>query len=340
MKKIILIIICLFFITGCYDYQELSDMSIVDGIGFDYKNDQYKITFEVIKSIKSGDSALLSSETVTAEDEVLANAINKAIERAGKRVSLKHVKTILISKNMATKGINPIVDYIIRDVNVSTNLYTLICDDPANIFNTKVQDNTMGSVINDTITYNLEGEDLDNIDVIASHIINKNIDIALPFIKLDNQTVITDQIAYFKDSQLIDLIDSKIYNFLILNSNNIDFNKDNTVLNIYNKDIKYQVNKHEINIYIKGDAKVKQVDNQYNLEKIKDYSKIEKIINEQIKQETYDFLKETLNNNADLIGLKDKYYKTYHKKKENINYTIDVDIKINKNGAIYEVLND
>ncbi len=341
MKKIIILIICLFLVTGCFDYQELSDMSVVDAIGFDYKDNKFIVSFEVIKSTKNGDGATLSTIIVTGEDEVLANAINKAISSADKKVSLKHVKILLISKEMAKTNLNTVIDYIIRDATISTKLYSLICDNPMEIFKTKIEDNSIGEVIDDTITYNIEANSLDNIDIIASNIINKNIDIALPYIYLEDKNVIVDKITYFKGNSYVDTIDNKIYRFLTLDSNsNIFFNKGKTVLNVYKKDINYEINKNEIIINIKGFAKIKEVDKKYNLEDKNVYQDIEKEINKVILDEVNSFLKETLSNNADLLGLKDLYYKKYRKNKENIKYKVNVEVKINKNGAIYEVLND
>lgn len=340
MRKIILLIIVLFSMTGCYDYQELNNMSVVDAIGIDYKNEMYIVSFEVIKSIKNGDSATISTEIVKATDEVLAKAINKAIMSAGKKVSLKHVKLLLVGMGMAKEDINPIIDYVIRDVNISTNLYTLVCEEPDKILETKLEDNSIGQVIIDTITYNVEAGTLDNIDIIASNIINKKIDIALPYIVLDNTSVIADKMAYFNDSSLIGLIDNKIYNFLLLDSKNIEFNSDKIVLNVDKKKIKYEVNKNEIDIMINGNAKVKEMDKGYNLKDKDVYEEIEKKIDKVIEDECTNFLEETLNNKADLLGLEDKYYKLYKEDKENIKFKVKVDIKINRNGTIYEVLND
>ncbi len=340
MKKIILFLIVLFCLCGCYDYQELNNMSVVDSIGVDYKNDEYIVSFEVIKSIKNGDSATISTEIVKAEDKVLAKAINKAIMSAGKKVSLKHVKLLLISEEMAKKDINPIIDYVIRDVNISTNLYTLVCEDPNNIFKTKVEDNSIGQVIIDTITYNIEAGTLDNIDIIASNIINDNIDIALPYLSLNDKSVVVNKVAYFNNSSYLGIIDSKVYNFLILNSKNIEFNDGNNVLNVYKKDVSYNIKKNEIDIIISGNAKVKEVDEGYNLKDKDIYKEIQDKINKVIEDECTDFLEETLSKKVDLLGLEDKYYKKYKKKKENIKFNIKADIKINRNGTIYEVLND
>ena len=53
MKKIILITLLLFFTTGCYDYMELNDLSIISGIAIDKVEDKYKVTFEILNDQKS-----------------------------------------------------------------------------------------------------------------------------------------------------------------------------------------------------------------------------------------------------------------------------------------------
>ena len=50
MKKIILILFCLFMVTGCFDYRELNDINIINSIGVDYIDDEYVVYFETIKN--------------------------------------------------------------------------------------------------------------------------------------------------------------------------------------------------------------------------------------------------------------------------------------------------
>ena len=56
MKRLIIIFSLVLILSGCYDYRELNDMSVVTGIGIDYKDDKYIVNLEVTKSIKDGSS--------------------------------------------------------------------------------------------------------------------------------------------------------------------------------------------------------------------------------------------------------------------------------------------
>ena len=86
MKKIIILLIICFLLGGCYDYQELNDLSLVSGIGIDYIDDEYVVSFEIIESIKEGSSTTIKPKIVKGKDKDLAEAFNKAMKNSNKKV--------------------------------------------------------------------------------------------------------------------------------------------------------------------------------------------------------------------------------------------------------------
>ncbi len=340
MKKIILIIICLLFLTGCYDYQELSDMNIVNGIGIDFKDEEYIVSLETVKSSKGESSSKITTNVISGKDKILANAINQAINNSGKKAYFKHVDLVIISEELAKNGIGDVVDYMLRDVTVSSSFFTVVAEDPNEILTTEIDDGSISSLIVDTIKYNVDATQIDNIDLIVSNIINEKKDIALPYIEMKDENAIIDNIAYFKKAKMVGKMNNKIYNFLILKSDNLDFDNGDNVINIYKKDIKYDVKKDKILIDIKGMGKVKKINEDTNLEDKDSYRKIEKGIQETIATEVEEFIDEALESESDLVGFKDLYYKIYGKEKDKIPYEVNVDIKITRNGAIYETIHN
>ncbi len=340
MKKIILLIVCLFFLTGCYDYQELSDMNIVNGIGVDFKDEEYIVSLEMVESSKGESSSQITTNVITAKDTIFANALNKAVNNSSKKAYFKHVDLVIISEEAAKNGIEDIVDYMLRDVTVSSSFFTVVAEDPEEILSTESEEDSISNLIVDTIRYNVDASQIDNIDLIVSNITNERKDIALPYIEMDDKNVIIDNIAYFKKAKMVSKMNNKMYNFLVLKSDNLDFDSDDNVINIYKKDISYDIKKDKIIINIKGMGKVKKVNEDIHLEDKKSYKVIEEAIQKKIATEVEEFIDEALKNESDLVGFKDLYYRVYSKEKDNIPYEVNVDVKITRNGAIYETIHD
>ena len=79
-----------------------------------------------------------------------------------------------------------------------------------------------------------------------------------------------------------------------------------------------------------------EIDKKYNLDKVSNYNKLEELLSKKISNDVKEFIK----GKEDIIGFNDMYYKKYNKNKDIDKYELDVSLLINKNGAIYEVLDD
>lgn len=340
MKKIILLILCLFFLTSCYDYQELNDMSIVNGIGVDFQDDQYIIYLEINNSVKKNGDSELVTEIIEGRDENIALAYTKATEGSNKMLYAEHVNLLLLSQTVAEKGIDEIIDFLLRDLNINNNYMAIVTENPYEILQIKKPNNSIVNLIVDTIQYDIQTTYKNDIDFVAAKLLNSRISLALPYVHIENDTILVDQIACFQKDKLVHVEDAKIYNFLMHDSSYITFKKENTVINVYKKKIAYDISKDKIVIRITGDGNIKAVEENYNLKDIHDYEEIEKIMNKEIEEEISAFLDKTTEQGLDLLGFKDKYYKKYKENKNAIPYEVTAAITLNKNGNIYEVIYD
>lgn len=340
MKKIILLICCVFLLSGCYDYKELNDMSIVSGIGIDYKDGEYSVSLEITKSTKDGTSAEIETYLVTGEADNIADAFTTAKNRSDKLVYMEHVEVLVLSKELCERGINEVIDYIIRDTTINNNYFIVVTDKPSELLKINIENQSTAEVIINTVEYYFENTTIDDIDIIASNMVNKRKDIALPYIYMKEENVVFDEVAYFNNDKMVDLIDSKMYNFLELDSINVNFNNNGNTIGIYKKDIGYEVKNKEVIIKVKAYGTVKEINAEINLKDTDSYDKLEKTITKTIEKEITEFIDNTLDNKSDLLGLEDKYYKKYKKDIDNIKYKVEVELIVNRNGTIYGVLND
>lgn len=335
MKKIILFIVIILFISGCYDYRELNNMAVIDGIAIDYKDNNYIVKLEVVKSKKGKDGNEIKTEVLEASDEVLAQAFYKATKMSSNETYLGHVSLLVLSEELARNGINDVIDYVLRDIEIS-NDYSILISDNIDVFDIENDDESISQKINNTLNVTLgEGNNV-TVDMVGNKLLNKNIDLVIPYLSIVDNEIKISKIAHFDEDRLENIIDNKIYNFLVLDNIDINFYDNDNVINIYDKNVKYNIKDDTVYINVSCNGKIMDVSDDYDLNDSSSYDKLEIIISNTIKNDINVFLKDY----KDLIGINDVYYKKYNKYKNITDYVVKVDLKINKNGAIYEVLND
>jgi spore germination protein KC len=334
MKKLLIIVVCLLLISGCYDYRELNDMSVVDGIYIDYEDNKYNVRLEIVKSNKGKDGNEIKNEILSGKDKSISKAFNKAIGKSVKEVYLGHVSLLVVSNNLASNGIDDLIDYVLRDINIS-NDYMILVSDGNNIFDIKADNESISQRIVSFANVKLGNNNV-TVDMVGNKLLNKNIELVIPYLEVKDDKFILSKVSYFKDDKLDGIMDDKLYNFFMLDNISTEFSYKGNVISIYDKDIKYDVREDGINISIEALGKVLEIDKKYNLDKVSNYDKLEDKIIDVMEDELNKFIKD----NKDIIGFDDMYYKKFNKNKDIDNYELDVSLKINKNGAIYEVLDD
>lgn len=334
MKKLFVMVVCLLFVSGCYDYRELNNMSVVDGIYVSYEDDNYKVMLEVVKSNKGKDGNEIENEILSGSDKSVSKAFNKAISGSSKEIYLGHVSLLVVSDSLCNYGIKDLIDYVLRDINIS-NDYMILVTDSNDVFDMELDNESISQRIVSLVNVKLGNNNV-TVDMVGNKLLNKNIDLVIPFIEVGEDDIKLSKVAWFKEDKLYDVIDDKIYNFLMLDNISTEFSYKGNVISIYDKDIKYEVVDNKIKISMECLGKVLEIDKKYNLDDVSNYSKLEDKIVSNIKDEVNEFI----GSKKDIIGFNDMYYKKYNKNKDIDNYVLDVSLKINKNGAIYEVLDD
>ncbi len=338
MKKIIFIIISLFFVTGCYDYRELNDMSVVSGIGIDYIDNEYKVYLEIIKSTKDGSSTEIESTTLEGESTNLNEAFYNAKNMSDKIIYMEHVEVLVLSKELCSYGISNVIDYIIRDTMINNNYFIVVSDNPKEILSKEIEDTSSSEIIMNTINYFVDNTTLEDIDIIAGYLLNDRKDIAIPYISMIDDKVLFNKMAYFDGDKLKGLINNKIYSFLVLDSNNISFNSGKNTIDILSKNVSYDIGDDLITIKIDCNGVIKEIDSNIGLDNPSSYSKLEDKLEVEIENQVMKFVNDTYKDKVDLLGFKDMYYKKYKRNINNINYNVEVSLNIKKNGTIYGVV--
>lgn len=128
MRKIIMILTLIgtLLLTGCWNYRELNEYKIVSGFCIDYdeEKDHFKLTIEVINSKSDEEEA--QSEIFTVTGNTIFQGIRDMIEKVGRKLYWSHAQVVVVSSEIAEKGIISVLDFIYRDSEMRTNMWLLI----------------------------------------------------------------------------------------------------------------------------------------------------------------------------------------------------------------------
>ncbi len=125
MKKIKLFIILslLCLTTGCWNYRELNDLTIVSAIGIDEENGVYNVSVQIMDPAQQGgntNSSGSSSESTPidvyeGQGKTILEAMSNILLKQPGDIFLGHVDIVVISDQLARKGIENFIDFLLRD---------------------------------------------------------------------------------------------------------------------------------------------------------------------------------------------------------------------------------
>ncbi|PJY99252.1 MULTISPECIES: Ger(x)C family spore germination protein [Bacillus] len=124
---VMIMLLSLSMVPGCWDKQELTDLAIISAIGIDRTNDgKYLVHFQIINPGNvagglqgggTGDRPPVSVYSMSGDN--LAEALRKGAQKVSRRLYFAHTSLIVLSENLAKKeGLYAVLDNIDRDTEI------------------------------------------------------------------------------------------------------------------------------------------------------------------------------------------------------------------------------
>ena len=137
IKRIFCAVFCVLFfcgiLCGCYDYSDIEIELIVAGMAFDITESEngeqlYLVTAEVVtlNSQSSGQGQGSHSALVQNADKTPLAAIRGIMACSSKKLFFGHCKLIVLSSQVAQKGIAPILDLVFRDREIRLSMDVIV----------------------------------------------------------------------------------------------------------------------------------------------------------------------------------------------------------------------
>lgn len=128
MKIKYLFLIIIFLTTGCWNYTELNELAIVKGISLDYEENNYVVNYMISNASSEKRSSESSPQTAVLEGKgkTVSDAISKIKLISPKKIYIGHMLVLVISEDVAKKGISSATDYFFRNTNSKGSFQVVI----------------------------------------------------------------------------------------------------------------------------------------------------------------------------------------------------------------------
>ena len=339
MKKILIIVLA-FILTGCWNYRELNEYAIATGLAIDYTDDLYEVSLLFANGKKNENDE--NQITVSSDKgNTIYEAINNISLSTPKEIYISHLSVIIISEEIARKGITPVLDYLLREPQSHENFYIIIAKDskaketlsviaPQSDFpsqnitsSIKMNKELQGRITNASFNEFVSKILKTGINPISNSIIiigdeNKG----TKKLEQENTKVSAytklDQIGIFKNDKLIDWATTSEgigINMLLGDIKSLYIEipciNNNTIIKIDNYGIKNKVSKNKIDVNINSEGIINEIGCNLNLNDINVIKEIEK----ETTTKMNDYIESAINKskklNTDIFGYGNMIYKKY-----------------------------
>ena len=349
MKKVILSLIILFCLTGCWNYNELNDYSIVSGVAIDKDGDEYEASVLISNSPKNSSDSSNSSESQVVVYSGKGKSIFSALKQIGlispKELYFGSFSVLILSEEVAKDGVNNAVDFFVRYPNSRKNFYVVLskenkAKDTLKIITPLTSFPSQNITDNVRSTTELQGIISSiNFNDFLSTILSDGVEATVNCIEVkgnkeegssEENTKSSEPKAYtklgnlgiFKDDKLIDWANrDESLGINIINGNtremflDLEYEDGYVVIDStsFSSDINVELknNKPTININLSGEARIIEVKGANDLEDSKVIEELQKKANKKIKKRANQAIDLAIKNKTDIFGFGQKFYQEY-----------------------------
>lgn len=310
--KLLLILVLMILFTGCTSYTELNDLSIVNTLGIDYKDNKYILYVNVVEGKIDDGEIEKNFKTFISPEETLEEAFKKIYLTSEKKLYLSHIDLLILTEDVINSHMKDIINNFLEDNEYRNNFNVILFKSSMeDLFNSEITSTNINNLIktNQKETGILITKDLETI--MKELLIDTNT--YIPTIELDNKKASILGYTLIQNYKIFGELTEEESTILNLLNNNIEKAYLNNH-NIFDNETIISTNKNKITFRF-----IMTIDKKENF--IKDTR--EDIINFLNKYSDYDILKL-----KEIIRRNDyKYYKKTKDLMSKLKYNIKFQIK-------------
>jgi len=346
MKKLILLILPLLLLTGCYNYRELNELAIATAVEVDKIEDEFHLLVQVANPKNPKDASSSNQPqfvTYEGKGKTIQEAFRNIIKSSSIKIYGMHIQLLIITENIAKEDLSSMLDFFFRNTEIRKEFYVLVDTTPNNDELLKVLTPVINlssqNILNSLETNNkhMGISNLVTFNDLMDIYLDDNKELILPTIYIEGNyeegkteenlkstesdaNILLGNMAIFKDEKLLGYLNKKQSIAVNIINNNVkdvlithecNKNKYTTEEITFDKtDIKIDLKKLKVTINIKGSGYIAEYGCEGDLTKEKTINKIKNNLNNYIEKE----LKKTITEinqkyNTDIYNFKDMIYK-------------------------------
>ncbi len=365
MKKIIILFILTFLLTGCYDYQELNNLAIISGVSIDFIDDEFVVMYEILNSKKGEESSKSSSSSgktyyIEGSGDTLENAFHDANLKVNKEPYFSHIKVILFSEKVASLKMDLVMDFMLRNPNIRNIFIPVISAgiDAKELLNSPTTENPVCSeAIRNMIETNSSYENIavnQDFEMFADQLLDLRKDAYMNAITKSEGKIELAGLGAFHDLKLAIILDpEEAATFNVLNNTSYNHyvklscekeKEKYTIIDLYdNGSSKIELEDQKLKLKSYLTASIVEDDCHYDFRKTSSYVELEKKFNEVVEKEYRALIQKLKTYQTDILQIKDSIYKSKRKEIDQwytYDFIYDIDVNINKNGLVFQVIHD
>lgn len=375
MKKLLLSLLTLliiFLTSGCYNYKEINQMAIISSIGIDKDEtkNEYIVSAQIMNSKESEDSEDSQITVYSRKGKTIHEALRDLTLKSPRRLYGNHLSKIVLSEEVASEGIQNILDIFNRVTEVRNEfVITIVKDDKASDV-LKVLTSTE-TIPAEYVKLSLKSADNNSgltyttkLDEFVSLYLKKGIDPTVPVLKIDKKSkkgktvdnitttdpiskIVIDSLAvtnegkfeaFLKKDEIIgyNYLRNQIQKMVIpVKCDDNNYASVSVQSNKTKSKIKKENNKYTVTFYINVNAIITEYNCSKKLTKTKTLESLEKRSEKKIKSYIKKAINKQKNTKGKFLGIERLIYLDYPKyKNEDYNIKYNVNVNIVRKGEI------
>ena len=143
----LLLVISLLMLTSCYDQREIDDMAYPIAMGLDVGHaNVLRMTLQLAAPLSIGGGGAGESgggggggggkpvSVITLDTPSIYSGLNMVNNIISKEINMSHAKVIVISKELAEKGVNKYIQAMMRGREFRPDMFVVVTNDPPDVY--------------------------------------------------------------------------------------------------------------------------------------------------------------------------------------------------------------